>query len=55
LPAFQPYEVTEAEITSDELAGRFKVDPALLRRYNACDDNCRLGAGDWLIIPIPKK
>jgi len=54
LPAFQAYEVTEAEITIDELAGKLNVDPALLRHYNACDDNCRLAVGDWLIIPIPK-
>jgi hypothetical protein len=54
LPAFQPYEVTEAKITIDELAQKLEVDSMLLRYFNACPDNCRLAAGDWLIIPYPK-
>jgi hypothetical protein len=54
LPTFQAYEVSEAEITIDELAQELKVDSTLLRNFNACPDNCRLAAGDWLIIPIPK-
>jgi LysM repeat protein len=55
LPAFQAYEVTEAEITIDELAQKLEVDSMLLRNFNACPDNCRLAAGDWLIITIPKQ
>ena len=54
LPAFKTYQVTAQTITIDELAGKLIIDSALLRLYNACDDNCRLSAGDWLIIPISK-
>jgi len=55
LPAFLAYEVTEAEITIDELTQKLEVDSMLLRNFNACPDNCLLAAGDWLIIPIPKQ
>jgi len=54
LPAFKTYQVTTQGISIDELAGKLTVDPTLLRLYNACDDNCRLAVGDWLIIPISK-
>ena len=54
LPAFKTYQVTKQGIMIDELAEKLTVDPALLRLYNACDDNCRLAVGDWLIIPISK-
>jgi hypothetical protein len=51
LPAFRPYEVTAQEIPIDELAQQLNVDPALLRYYNNCSDNCLVAAGDWLIVP----
>ena len=54
LPAFKTYQVTAQAIMIDELAGKLTVDPTLLRLYNACNDNCRLSAGDWLILPISK-
>ena len=54
LPAFKTYQVTAQAITIDELAGKLTIDPVLLRLYNACNDNCRLSAGDWLILPISK-
>ena len=54
LPTFRAYEVSEAETSIDELAQKLKIDSTLLRHFNACPDDCRLAAGDWLIIPYPK-
>lgn len=52
LPSFDIYQVTKGETTIEELARELNVDPESLRLYNACNDNCRLFPGDWLIIPI---
>ena len=54
LPAFKTYQVTQQEMTIDELAGKLTIDPVLLRLYNACEDNCSLATGDWLILPVSK-
>ena len=54
LPAFQPYQVGEPEITLAELARKLEVDPSLLGRYNNCPDPCQLEAGDWLLVPRMK-
>jgi hypothetical protein len=51
IPAFQTYEVTEAEVSIDELAQTLGADPALLRHYNRCITGCRLTAGDWVLVP----
>jgi len=50
LPSFRIYEVTE-ETSIDELAQQLDVEPALLRDYNHCSNECRLAPGDWLMIP----
>lgn len=52
LPAFRPYEVTDKKISIDELAQQLYVNSDLLRYYNNCSDNCRLSAGDWLMVPF---
>jgi len=51
LPAFEPYEVPDKEISLFDLAGRLKVDQGLLKYYTSCGDPCLFVAGDWLIIP----
>jgi hypothetical protein len=30
------------------------VEPALLKHYNRCEDNCLLSSGDWVIVPVVK-
>ncbi len=55
IPAFQPYEVTDEELLLSDLAEKMDADLALLQYYNNCPDTCRLAAGDWVIIPHPRK
>lgn len=55
LPTFQPYELTDPPISIDELAQQLNVNEELLRYYNNCSDNCRLAAGDWLLVPYVEK
>jgi len=54
LPSFETYQVMEQEVFIDTLAEKLKVNPAQLRYYNACPENCRLVAEDWLVVPRPK-
>jgi len=54
LPALEPYQVTEKEISIEALAQKLSVDLSLLKYYNACSDGCRLVKGDWLLIAHPK-
>lgn len=51
LPKFTPYEVTDQEISVEDLAGKLSVDLAVLKYYNRCSAGCRLVRGDWLLLP----
>ncbi len=51
IPVLQADLIVEQSTTIDERAQKFNADPALTRLYNNCVDNCKLYAGDWIVIP----
>jgi hypothetical protein len=51
LPAFEPYQVPDPEISLVDLAKRFEIEPYQLKYYNVCRNPCLFFVGDWLIIP----
>jgi hypothetical protein len=51
LPPFEPYQVTDKEISIQGLAGKLGVDLEKLKYYNRCSDTCLLVKGDWLLLP----
>ena len=55
LPAFQPYQVSDEEISMDDLAQKLEVEPSLLRDFNPCSRTCRLTTGNWVLVPYPEK
>jgi hypothetical protein len=54
LPSFEPYQVTDKEISIEDLVLRLSVDLTMLKYYNRCSDACRMVKGDWLLIPRTK-
>ena len=50
VPFFEPYEVTQAEISTSELSQLLGVDLAKLEFYNGCV-GCVLQKGSWVLIP----
>lgn len=54
LPSFFAFKVTDSEIKIEALAGILHVEPALLKHYNRCEDDCLLSSGDWVIVPVAK-
>jgi hypothetical protein len=54
LPTFKPYQITDNEIDIESLAKKLGVDPALLKYYNNCKNNCKLKKWNWLLIPYQK-
>ena len=51
LPAFEPYQISDEEITVAELAETLEVDAARLGYYNNCTRSSPLAAGEWVIVP----
>lgn len=54
LPPFEPYEVTDKEISIEDLNLKLGADLAMLKYYNGCSDGCQFVKGDWLLIPHSK-
>jgi hypothetical protein len=54
LPAFEPYQVTDKEISIEDLNLKLGADLNLLKYYNGCSGGCQFVQGDWLLIPHPK-
>jgi len=54
LPPFEPYQVTDKEISSGDLSSKLSIDLKSLEYYNNCSTGCKLIQGDWLIIPHSK-
>lgn len=50
VPLFEPYEITQTEISTAELAQLLGVDLPDLEFYNACV-GCRFQKGSWILIP----
>ena len=50
LPALQPYEVTQPEVTLLDLAQILGVSITDLITYNGCED-CRIKQGSWILVP----
>jgi hypothetical protein len=53
-PPFEAYEITDKEISIEDLNLKLGVDLALLKYYNGCTDGCKLFKGDWLLVPRTK-
>ena len=51
MPAFEPYQVTDAAMTVELLAKIKSVDTLDLKKYNALADGESLHIGDWILIP----
>lgn len=51
LPAFLPYQVTEANLTVEQLALNAGADLATLKQYNALPDGYVFSEGEWVLIP----
>ncbi len=51
LPVFEPYQITDKEITVDVLATNLNTDLDALKRYNLIRSAEILHSGDWLLIP----
>lgn len=54
LPPFEPYQVTDKEISIEDLSLKLGSDLNLLKYYNNCSDGYKFVQGDWLLIPHPK-
>jgi hypothetical protein len=55
LPPFEPYQVTDKEISIEDLNLKLGADLAALKYYNGCSGGCWLVKGDWLLVPRTKK
>lgn len=51
LPVFEPYQVTENNITAEALAQQLGCDAALFKYFNDLADGEKLKKGDWFLIP----
>lgn len=54
IPALQTYQVIEKTTDIETLAAKYNADPATMKLFNQCDDNCSLIMGDWVLIPHPR-
>jgi hypothetical protein len=50
LPPLEPYQVSQAAISLDDLAQLLGVDASLLKYYNGCED-CLIQQGSWIVVP----
>ncbi len=50
LPSFAVEQITQTDMTVDELANRLGTDPALLARFNGLDPDCQTFNG-WFLVP----
>ena len=51
LSIFEPYQVTEDQITPEALAGQLAFDVKLFKDFNDLADGEKLRKGDWFLIP----
>lgn len=49
-PALEPYQVTQAAATLDDLSQVLGVDAKLLKYYNGCE-TCIIQQGSWIVVP----
>lgn len=49
-PALEPYQVTQAAASLDDLSQALGVDAKLLKYYNGCE-NCIIQQGSWIVVP----
>lgn len=54
LPNLEPYQVTDAQISIEDLSIKLRTDSNQLKYYNRCSAECKLSKGEWLLIPHQK-
>ncbi len=53
VPAFEPYLITDSNISIGSLAQKLSTDPEALKKYNGLSENCPALSG-WVLIPHKK-